>query len=621
MAITVTPPPNRIINFAAVASAGGNLAASTVYEFRISAKNVALYPPSNNNNRISEPSRIITATTDAVNKLITLTWTYITGYNYYFISYRVQGNTDWITLRYTSVIHYSMIATQQAECTVIFDNTDAYPAGDTTAFRSTIWQDINNPFPMPDKVLGLGKVAITGAAGDLTPDDILVACKASIAPASFVGSGLDDMITSGTYTSETDKRYVVEIDATGTPDTFKWSSDDGATWTASGVAITGAAQTLENGVTVTFNATTGHTLADQWEFRGGHNNYYIWRGTTIYTMMHLEVNATSGSLDYSSKNIYPMQGRIDNQNDGFDFDMSYSGVYLTGYGWRFDTDKIDLTHAQILRGNYGGLPSKTNKYLWSNNVYIYVRDDTVMLNAKLWDFESQIYAGSTMESVNGRSFRINSLTGAGGNPTQIIDCFGAVFSFLYNQDWTGWGTDVYEIRNFKTYMDSTYPYDIYAYYNSKEHRLYDFEGANGFDLYSDYDKPQVRWRPGTTDSTFVHLYHLLGFNIIDEEGNNIENATITVYDKDGNQLWTDTTDVNGEASDDIETMTIGWDSVAGGQYDSDYVTKNPLRIVIQKSGFKKADFKETITESRDPWTITLYKNKVLNLNNSIQISD
>lgn len=81
-----------------------------------------------------------------------------------------------------------------------------------------------------------------------------------------VGTGLSDLTPGGTHTYGTDVLYTVKIDAAAATDTFTWSNDGGTTWEATGVAITGAAQTLENGVTVTFAATTGHTLADTWTF-------------------------------------------------------------------------------------------------------------------------------------------------------------------------------------------------------------------------------------------------------------------------------------------------------------------------------------------------------------------
>ena len=86
---------------------------------------------------------------------------------------------------------------------------------------------------------------------------------AGIGTAYLTNGDMRDVTTGGTYTGTGDIMYLVEIDD-ATP-TFKWSDDDGATYTT-GVAITGAAQTLSNGVTITFANTTGHTLADAWEF-------------------------------------------------------------------------------------------------------------------------------------------------------------------------------------------------------------------------------------------------------------------------------------------------------------------------------------------------------------------
>jgi len=85
-------------------------------------------------------------------------------------------------------------------------------------------------------------------------------------PNGFKGDGLND-VTWGTAFSGADSAYFeVVIDGVGTGtagvDTFKWRKDGGA-WTET-VDITGAAQTLSDGQTITFAATTGHTAADQW---------------------------------------------------------------------------------------------------------------------------------------------------------------------------------------------------------------------------------------------------------------------------------------------------------------------------------------------------------------------
>lgn len=81
-------------------------------------------------------------------------------------------------------------------------------------------------------------------------------------PNGFSGLGLNDL-TWGTAATNADSAYYeIVIDHTGTPDSFKWRKNGGA-WTED-VAITGAAQTLDEGQTIIFAATTGHTVVDQW---------------------------------------------------------------------------------------------------------------------------------------------------------------------------------------------------------------------------------------------------------------------------------------------------------------------------------------------------------------------
>ena len=81
---------------------------------------------------------------------------------------------------------------------------------------------------------------------------------------TFTGSGLDDAYFAGHFSGTTSTTYYVKIDATGTPDTFSWSKDNFNTTEATGVAITGGEQTLDNGIEIDFGATTGHTLNDVW---------------------------------------------------------------------------------------------------------------------------------------------------------------------------------------------------------------------------------------------------------------------------------------------------------------------------------------------------------------------
>lgn len=93
----------------------------------------------------------------------------------------------------------------------------------------------------------------------MTPDEDNVTTLTSNV---FTGTGVNDCTESGAYLGAAVAVFTIQIDGVATPDTFKWKKDGGA-WTT-GVAITGVAQTISEGLIVTFAVTTGHTLNDIW---------------------------------------------------------------------------------------------------------------------------------------------------------------------------------------------------------------------------------------------------------------------------------------------------------------------------------------------------------------------
>jgi len=101
---------------------------------------------------------------------------------------------------------------------------------------------------------------ISASGGNLN-----ITSVANIFAVVFRGEGLDDGTSGGTYTGSIQQDYEVVVDTVGGTDTFKWrrTGQDFVT----GVAMTGGAQALDSGVTVTFAATTGHDLYDRWSIR------------------------------------------------------------------------------------------------------------------------------------------------------------------------------------------------------------------------------------------------------------------------------------------------------------------------------------------------------------------
>ena len=89
----------------------------------------------------------------------------------------------------------------------------------------------------------------------------------SVEQSSFSGLGDSGMVSGGTYAplNSDGMKYRITITQTGTPDKFSWTKGQFVGNGGTNVNITGAAQALDDGVTVTFAATTGHTINNSWD--------------------------------------------------------------------------------------------------------------------------------------------------------------------------------------------------------------------------------------------------------------------------------------------------------------------------------------------------------------------
>jgi len=101
---------------------------------------------------------------------------------------------------------------------------------------------------------------LLGKLSQVTPNFFNALTSVIGAVVQTTGSGLNDATSGGTSTALVDHVYNVKITTAGGTDHYELSTDGGAY--GSSIALTGSAQTLANGVTITFAATTGHTLGD-----------------------------------------------------------------------------------------------------------------------------------------------------------------------------------------------------------------------------------------------------------------------------------------------------------------------------------------------------------------------
>lgn len=186
-----------------------------------------------------------------------------------------------------------------------------------------------------------------------------IAAVYRLRPNGFKGSGLNDATWGAGFNGAASAYFEVVIDAEGIPDTFKWRVNGGA-WTT-GVAITGAAQTLSDSQTITFAATTGHTDTDQWTIGNFKDEATTEVGATAQitdaTKRILNMNApptftddggeTVLITDYASGTAY-FTGNVGNVDvDGNNGFIVRSGLQKVGYlrNWELDVtlDMADIS--------------------------------------------------------------------------------------------------------------------------------------------------------------------------------------------------------------------------------------------------------------------------------------
>jgi len=210
-----------------------------------------------------------------------------------------------------------------------------------------------------------GELVSDVTAGDttFTLTDFTLTNSGNISqPVMVVGSGLDDLVASGTFTGNEATAYRIKASAT---DEFDWSDDDGVTWTT-GVSMTGAAQLLSNGVSVQFVAATGYTINDEWRIQTGDI---------------IGFNFSGGTVQMESENDITYTGY-----------NAYSGVFtgVPGSG----TGSIEYDHSATL--------PVAPQVTWGTSV-----TEPPALNP-LTSFKAGIYINGTFQEVLSASWTLNN---------------------------------------------------------------------------------------------------------------------------------------------------------------------------------------------------------------------
>ena len=175
---------------------------------------------------------------------------------------------------------------------------------------------------------------------------------------TFTGAGLNDLTVTGynanTSSGEVGRSYEVQIDGTGTPDTFKWSRDGGNNWKETGVAITGSSQTLEGDVSVTFAATTGHTIGNSWAFTAER-----WTGVCSNTSYTTQATCETASEFWTCDRSYEV-------------DAEGQEIMRTSRGFPKGTKSVKL----VYKGGYSSTPNELRLACYDLTTYYLKKEST-----------------------------------------------------------------------------------------------------------------------------------------------------------------------------------------------------------------------------------------------------
>lgn len=156
----------------------------------------------------------------------------------------------------------------------------------------------------------------------------------AVADPVYDGGDLDDLTTNETFNAVVDHTYVIKISTAAGTDKFQLSTDGGDF--GAEVSITGSAQTIANGLTITFAATTGHTLGDTWtivctagtainaESLMNIAQSYVGVAVTLYVYDGQGTPGTPGTLIYKGATANWVNGR----NDALGYALTSGVAYV-----------------------------------------------------------------------------------------------------------------------------------------------------------------------------------------------------------------------------------------------------------------------------------------------------
>jgi hypothetical protein len=275
---------------------------------------------------------ITTATAHGLSSFIQVTLNSISG------TTQLNGNTYYISV--INDTQFSLFSDANLTTPVNGTGFTAYISGGTTtptAHYGVIYIDIqshtferlriNGSSYVDGNLTVAGDFTVLGSGGSVSVatlevgNDWVYLGAGDTVTDTFSGTGLNDLSFKGYYTGTINRTFYVKITSVGAVDQFSWSFDNFATTQGANIPITGLEQTLAFGISVKFEALTGHTLNDQWSGLGVVKNvdFGVYGNYTVTENTHAGFfrDATDGVFKFFSSYTPEIETTINTSDPSF----------------------------------------------------------------------------------------------------------------------------------------------------------------------------------------------------------------------------------------------------------------------------------------------------------------